>query len=168
MLTELTIGICLQHKTYTFFKVRYCIMRIEILLLIWQESKLAWLGMGTDLNHTSEIYAYTRPWQGLGNPDTSSYYPGCVNNDGTQYPLDILICATGFETSYRLTFPVIGPGDKNLQDVGTKEPKGYVALAAPDFPNYFIFVGPNNLAASGPLLPIIGNEIFAWQSLSFS
>lgn len=91
---------------------------------------------------------------------------GCVGSDGTQYPLDILICATGFDTSYRPRFPIIGPGGRNLQDVWAKEPKGYMALAAPEFPNYFIFVGPNNSIASGPLLPVIGNGTVAWQFLS--
>lgn len=84
---------------------------------------------------------------------------GCVSNDGTHHPLDILICATGFDTSYRPRFPIIGPGGTNLQDAWAKEPKGYMALAAPDFPNYFIFVGPNNVIASGPILAMIGNAI---------
>ena len=87
---------------------------------------------------------------------------GCTSSDGTQRPLDILICATGFDTSYRPRFPIIGPGGKNLQDAWAEVPKGYMALAAPDFPNYFIFVGPNNSIASGPILAMIGNCIDAW------
>lgn len=82
---------------------------------------------------------------------------GCISSDGTQYPLDILICATGFDTSHRPRFPIIGPEGKNLQDIWAKAPKGYIALAAPDFPNYFIFLGPNNTMASGPILVAIGN-----------
>ncbi|KAI9811858.1 MAG: hypothetical protein M1827_005209 [Pycnora praestabilis] len=80
---------------------------------------------------------------------------GCLCDDGKEYPVDILICATGFDTSFRPRFPLIGPGGKNLQDEWAKEPKSYLGLAAPNFPNYLIFLGPNCPIGNGPVLSAI-------------
>ena len=81
---------------------------------------------------------------------------GCVCDDGKEYPVDVLICATGFDTSFRPRFPIIGSSGKDLADVWADEPKSYLGLAAPGFPNYFIFVGPNSPIGNGPVLAGIG------------
>jgi hypothetical protein len=83
---------------------------------------------------------------------------GCVCDDGKEYPVDVLICATGFDTSYRPRFPIIGPGGKNLAVVWADEPKSYLGLAAPGFPNYFMFAGPNSPIGNGPVLVGIGKS----------
>ena len=85
---------------------------------------------------------------------------GCVCDDGKEYPVDVLICATGFDVSFRPRFPIIGSNGKNLADVWADEPKSYLGLAAPGFPNYFIFAGPNNPVGNGPFLVSIGEPIF--------
>ncbi|KAF8809499.1 FAD/NAD(P)-binding domain-containing protein [Phlegmacium glaucopus] len=77
---------------------------------------------------------------------------GCLCDDGKEYPVDVLICATGFDTSFRPRFPIIGSGGKNLADVWADEPKSYLGLAAPGFPNYFMFIGPNSPIGNGPVL----------------
>ncbi|KAF8967753.1 hypothetical protein BDZ97DRAFT_1755839 [Flammula alnicola] len=77
---------------------------------------------------------------------------GCLSDDGQEYPVDILICATGFDTSFRPRFPLIGPSGKSLSDVWAEEPKSYLGIAAHDFPNYLIFVGPNSPVGNGPVL----------------
>lgn len=84
---------------------------------------------------------------------------GCVCDD-TEYPVDVLICATGFDTSFRPRFPIIGLGGKNLADVWADEPKSYLGLAAPGFPNYFMFIGPNSPVGNGPVLSGIGTFPF--------
>ena len=84
---------------------------------------------------------------------------GCVCDDGKEYSVDVLICATGFDTSFRPRFPIIGPGGKNLADVWADEPKSYLGLAAPGFPNYFTFIGPNSPFGNGPLLVGIGESV---------
>ncbi|KAK4932062.1 hypothetical protein LTR66_016000, partial [Elasticomyces elasticus] len=83
---------------------------------------------------------------------------GCKCDDGNEYPVDVLICATGFDTSFRPRFPLIGPGNVNLQDAWAKEPKSYLGLAAPGFPNYFIFLGPNCPIGNGPVLSAIETQ----------
>jgi len=56
--------------------------------------------------------------------------------DGTIVVIDALICATGFDTSYRPNFPVVGlNGD--LRDIWQDEPKAYFSIAAAGLPNYF-------------------------------
>ena len=82
---------------------------------------------------------------------------GCVCDD-TEYPVDVLICATGFDTSFRPRFPIIGLGGKNLADVWADEPKSYLGLAAHGFPNYFMFIGPNSPIGNGPVLSGIGKS----------
>ncbi|KAM0293660.1 hypothetical protein ACHAPM_011584 [Fusarium culmorum] len=39
---------------------------------------------------------------------------GCVTADGKEYPTDVLICATGFDTSFRPRFPLIGREGRDL------------------------------------------------------
>lgn len=74
----------------------------------------------------------------------------CV--DGTEYPVDVLICATGFDTSFTPRFPIINPSGQNLQDLWAREAHSYLGLAAADFPNYLHFLGPNCPIGNGPIL----------------
>ena len=80
---------------------------------------------------------------------------GCLCDDGNEYAVDVLICATGFDTTFKPRFPLIGPSGDNLQDVWAKEPTSYLGVAAPDFPNYLIFLGPNCPIGNGPVLSAI-------------
>lgn len=88
---------------------------------------------------------------------------GCKCSNGKEYDVDVLICATGFDVSFRPRFPIIGPGPAatNLQDEWAMEAKGYLGLAAAAFPNYMMFLGPNCPVGNGPLLIAIGEYIFA-------
>lgn len=81
---------------------------------------------------------------------------GCVCDDGTEYPVDILICATGFDTSFRPRFPIIGPSGNNLQDDWKDEPRSYLGVAAAGIPNYLTFLGPNSPIGNGPVLSAVG------------
>jgi cation diffusion facilitator CzcD-associated flavoprotein CzcO len=57
--------------------------------------------------------------------------------DGTRFPVDAIICATGFDTSYRPPFSVIGNSGRDLRDEWAVEPRSYLSVAANGFPNYF-------------------------------
>jgi hypothetical protein len=76
---------------------------------------------------------------------------GCVV-DGIEHPLDVLICATGFDTSFRPRFPIIGRDYANLAEEWQDEPRSYLGLAAHKFPNYFMFLGPNSFFGSGSVM----------------
>ncbi|KAL6230334.1 hypothetical protein BDW75DRAFT_248777 [Aspergillus navahoensis] len=80
---------------------------------------------------------------------------GCICDDGNEYPVDVLICATGFDTSFRPRFPILGPSGNNLQDDWKDEPKSYFGIAAAGIPNYLTFLGPNSPVGNGPVLVAI-------------
>ncbi|KAF4120115.1 putative flavoprotein CzcO associated with the cation diffusion facilitator CzcD [Geosmithia morbida] len=78
---------------------------------------------------------------------------GPLCNNGEEYPVDVLICATGFDTTFKPRFPIINPSGENLQDKWTEnDPESYMGVAASGFPNYFIFLGPNCPIGNGPVL----------------
>jgi len=76
------------------------------------------------------------------------------------HPVDALVCATGFDTSHRPSFSILGRGGRDLREVWSQDAAAYLALAVPDFPNYFVFYGPNNPFASGPFLATVGKHNF--------
>jgi cation diffusion facilitator CzcD-associated flavoprotein CzcO len=80
---------------------------------------------------------------------------GCLCDDGNEYPVDILICATGFDTTFKPRFPVVAPSGDDLQDKWAKDPESYFGVAAAGFPNYLIFLGPNCPIGNGPVLSAI-------------
>jgi len=88
---------------------------------------------------------------------------GAVCENGDSYSFDVLICATGFDVSFRPRFPLLGREGKNLRDIWEKESKGYLGLAAPDMPNYFVFLGPNCPIGNGPILAAIGTSLSPWH-----
>lgn len=47
----------------------------------------------------------------------------CISEDGKEYKLDVLICATGFDCSFRPRFPILGLDGRNLQDEWEEEPR---------------------------------------------
>ncbi|CAG9943089.1 unnamed protein product [Clonostachys rosea f. rosea IK726] len=77
---------------------------------------------------------------------------GCLCDNGQEVELDILICATGFDTTFKPRFPVVNPSGANLQDKWATEPESYMGVAASEFPNYLIFLGPNCPIGNGPVL----------------
>ncbi|KAL3477268.1 hypothetical protein BJX99DRAFT_246243 [Aspergillus californicus] len=89
-----------------------------------------------------------------GNIDSVSQ-KGCVCDDGQEYPIDVLICATGFDTTFRPRLPIIGPAGNNLQDDWKDEPQSYLGIAAAGIPNYLTFLGPNSPVGNGPVLSAI-------------
>ncbi|KAH7082480.1 hypothetical protein FB567DRAFT_551421 [Paraphoma chrysanthemicola] len=74
-----------------------------------------------------------------------------VTQSGKDIKVDAVICATGFDTSYRPPFNVRGKHGKELRDVWADKPKSYLAVAVSGFPNYFTAIGPNFPVANGSL-----------------
>ena len=66
--------------------------------------------------------------------------------DGTEYEFDILICATGFDVANMLgKLEVHGKGGRSLRDEwGFDDPRSYLGVTVPGYPNYFLTVGPNS------------------------
>jgi hypothetical protein len=80
---------------------------------------------------------------------------GFTDQDGNAYECDVIICATGFDTSYRPRFPVIGLDGINLAELWAERPSSYLGIAAPKMPNYFMFTGPFTPVAQGSILPLL-------------
>jgi cation diffusion facilitator CzcD-associated flavoprotein CzcO len=64
---------------------------------------------------------------------------GVVTCDGTLHKIDALVCATGFDTTYRPRFNLMGRPAKPLHELwaDTNDVEAYLAMMVPDFPNYF-------------------------------
>jgi cation diffusion facilitator CzcD-associated flavoprotein CzcO len=65
---------------------------------------------------------------------------------------DILIAATGFNTSFTPRFPIIGLDNVNLQDLWRTEATSYMGTGVSGFPNYMTFLGPNTPIANGSVM----------------
>lgn len=91
---------------------------------------------------------------------------GCVTNNGVETAVDVLVCATGFDTTFRPRFSVVGRRkDVDLAREWESEPRSYLAVAAHGYPNYFMFLGPNSAIANGPI--IFGIELQGEYILRF-
>jgi cation diffusion facilitator CzcD-associated flavoprotein CzcO len=75
-----------------------------------------------------------------------------VDVDGEERTYDVIICATGFDTSYAPRFPVLGEGGQSLADRWKKFPVSYMSMAVDGFPNLFIINGPNSAVGTGDLV----------------
>jgi hypothetical protein len=76
-----------------------------------------------------------------------------------------VVCATGFDVSFRPQYPTIGRNGVDLRQKWTEEPEGYFSVAADSMPNYFTVLGPNAVAGHGSLLEAMhwnGDYFIRW------
>ncbi|TFD45982.1 NAD(P)/FAD-dependent oxidoreductase [Cryobacterium frigoriphilum] len=79
---------------------------------------------------------------------------GPVSDSGTQYDVDVLIWATGFDAArFISSMDVRGVGGLTLREAWDDDnPKAYFGVSVPDFPNYFMLGGPNSFPGSGSFM----------------
>ncbi|KAJ5107515.1 hypothetical protein N7456_004190 [Penicillium angulare] len=78
---------------------------------------------------------------------------GIITRSGEEREYDVIICATGFDTSFKPSFPIVGRNGANLADKWeTEQPKAYFGFMVPEMPNYFCFIGPNSPISNGSLV----------------
>src|SRR5262249_31814427 len=59
------------------------------------------------------------------------------------HPADVLVMATGFQpTNYLAHLRVIGRNGQSLHDYWAGEPRAFLGLTVPGFPNFFMLYGP--------------------------
>lgn len=77
-----------------------------------------------------------------------------VTQDGVVRPTDVIVYGTGFQASRFLgTARIHGCGGQELNAVWNGDPKAYLGITVPDFPNFFCVYGPNtNLVAQGSIV----------------
>jgi cation diffusion facilitator CzcD-associated flavoprotein CzcO len=79
---------------------------------------------------------------------TSMTLTGLVDADGVERPADVVILATGFQaTRYQSTLDVHGVDGLSLRDVWGPEPRAFMGITVPAFPNFFMLYGPNTNGA---------------------
>jgi len=75
-----------------------------------------------------------------------------VTADGARHAADVIVMATGFQAQ-RMLWPmhIVGRDGVVLRDVwGDDNPKAYLGITMPSFPNFFVLYGPNtNLGHGG-------------------
>ena len=80
---------------------------------------------------------------------------GIVTKSGVQYDADVLIYATGFQSN-RITFPmqILGRGGAELSKQWDGDnPRAYLGITVPNFPNFFLMYGPNtNIVVNGSII----------------
>ncbi|EED15420.1 flavin-binding monooxygenase, putative [Talaromyces stipitatus ATCC 10500] len=84
---------------------------------------------------------------------------GIRTADGVHREVDVIVCATGFDTSYLPRFPMTGRNGLSLAEKWKEIPETYISLATNEFPNYFICLGPNAALGHGSLTLLIEKEI---------
>jgi len=65
-----------------------------------------------------------------------------VGGDGVERKVDTIVCATGFDNTFKPRFSLVGKNGLELSDKWKLCPESYLGLAVPDMPNYIMFLGP--------------------------
>ena len=75
---------------------------------------------------------------------------GAIDQDGVEHPADVVILATGFKAQAPL-FPIeiVGTNGSIRDHWGDDNPRAYLGVTVPQFPNFFILYGPNTNGGHG-------------------
>ena len=69
---------------------------------------------------------------------------GLLSADGVHRAADVLVMATGFHAQqYLATLQVTGAGGRDLHEQWAGEPRAFLGITVPGFPNFFMLYGPN-------------------------
>lgn len=69
---------------------------------------------------------------------------GVTTTQGKDLEVDAIIYATGYSSiEGSISYPIVGKAGKVLQDFWAECPRAYLGTAVPQFPNFFIVMGPN-------------------------
>ncbi|KAL4794375.1 hypothetical protein BDV19DRAFT_390214 [Aspergillus venezuelensis] len=95
----------------------------------------------------------------ISSPIVKIVEDGVLTEDGKHHPTDVVVCATGFNTTFTPRFPIVGKDGVSLSKRWETTPENYLSLAVDGFPNYFVCLGPNAALGEGNLLLLIEKEI---------
>ncbi|MBM4266740.1 MAG: NAD(P)/FAD-dependent oxidoreductase [Deltaproteobacteria bacterium] len=80
---------------------------------------------------------------------------GVRTKDGTLYPLDVLVLATGFQVDWFVRpMQVTGRGGVRLDDLWAHGATAYLSMTVPGFPNFFMLNGPNGPVGNFSLIEV--------------
>src|SRR5262249_45348711 len=85
---------------------------------------------------------------------------GIVTRDGRQFDVDVLVYATGFRVG-NTAMSVTGRNDIDLQNKWSQKggPEAYLGISLPDFPNFFILLGPNTALSHNSVVFMIECQV---------
>jgi 4-hydroxyacetophenone monooxygenase len=80
--------------------------------------------------------------------------PSGVRAGGTDWDVDVIVYATGFHANMFLwPMEIVGRDSRTLREQWGEEPRAYLGIAVPRFPNLFCLYGPGtNLAHAGSII----------------
>ena len=68
---------------------------------------------------------------------------GIVATDGVERAVDVIVLATGFQpTNYLARLEVVGRRGRTLHEEWAGEPRAYLGITVPGFPNFYMLYGP--------------------------
>jgi cation diffusion facilitator CzcD-associated flavoprotein CzcO len=80
---------------------------------------------------------------------------GVVTADGRLHEVDVLVWATGFDAhAYLRPVELTGPTGRTLSEAWRDGPRAYRTVALPEFPNFFLLMGPHSPVGNFSLVPI--------------
>ncbi|KAK5048147.1 hypothetical protein LTR84_005817 [Exophiala bonariae] len=89
------------------------------------------------------------------DPITEIVPQGIKTSTNEVIEIDTFICATGFDISFTPRFKTTGRNNIILSEQWNGRPEAYLSLGVENFPNYFMYLGPNCPIGHGSVLPII-------------
>lgn len=96
--------------------------------------------------YSNDYYpALARPTTALVTAGIERITPaGVLTQDGREHELDVLICATGYDTVHPLSnVHIEGLEGRRLTDAWRDGAQAYLGIGVAGFPNFFLMLGPN-------------------------
>ncbi len=85
---------------------------------------------------------------------------GVEMKDGTVHELDVLVFATGFETTgWKWSADVTGEGGQHLNDVWSTSPQAYRGVTVSGFPNFYVLYGPNTNLGHNSIIDMLEKQV---------
>ncbi len=85
---------------------------------------------------------------------------GIVTKDGVEHELDVLVLATGFDSSaFILPTKVTGRNGTDLATVWGQAPRAHRGVGLPDFPNFWMLEGPTSPIGNLSLIMISEHQV---------
>ncbi|MBL1075943.1 NAD(P)/FAD-dependent oxidoreductase [Nocardia sp. 2] len=86
---------------------------------------------------------------------------GVVTADGRLHELDMIVLATGFDShAFMRPMAITGTDGRTLDQAWADGPRAFEGVMLPDFPNFFMLIGPHSPFANHPLTAVAEAQSF--------